>query len=109
MEGNVDAVATLAEAAGVDIGEASAQAAANANKINHIFNNVGHNLDPLVKACGQSKGRALQLMKSTAEQAAKGLPDGVVKRMPLVVNGMKLQVGGIVTNGQFLRRSGFIP
>ncbi len=108
IEGNVAKVGVLADAAGLESGPVIAQAIANANKINYIFGNAAHKLEPLVKACG-SRGKALQAMKTASEAAAKGLPNGVVKRLPVVVNGVNIQVGGVVTGGVFMLGSGFIP
>lgn len=48
-------------------------------------------------------------MRTAAEKAAKGMADGLVRRMPVVVNGVSIQVNGVVTGGVFLLGTGFVP
>lgn len=108
LEGNVAEVEVIVDAAGIGDASAVARAAANANKIKHIFGDPAHKLEPLVKACG-SEGKALGAMRTAAEKAAKGMADGLVRRMPVVVNGVSIQVNGVVTGGVFLLGTGFVP
>jgi uncharacterized protein RhaS with RHS repeats len=111
LEGNAEAAETAAEALNLSNAEAEAavaRAEANANKINHIFRQAKHNLDKVVRSCG-TEGKALQSIKDAAAKAASGLPNGVYKGLPVVVNGITVFVNGIVANGLFSLGTAYIP
>ena len=109
LEGNVEAIETLAEAAGEDAEAALAQARANANKIKHIFDKAQHKLDPLVKNCG-SPGRALQtLQRAAAKGASTSVGDGVFQEFTVNINGISVVVRGVLVNGVFQVGTAFIP
>ena len=99
LEGNVDAIQTLADAAGVNADAPLAEATANANKINHIFNNAAHNLDPAVKACG-SPGRALKIFQELGQQNFPRFSSGLQKFV-VNANGVNVTVTGVMVNGVF--------
>jgi len=108
IEGNVDQVEMLAEAAGEDPAVALKQAAKNQNNIHHIFDKAGHNLDTLVNKCG-SKGRALQQITEAATKAFPNSAAGSAPTFPIEVNGVDLMVRGVLINGQFEIGTAFIP
>jgi RHS repeat-associated protein len=108
IEGNVDQVEMLAEAAGEDPAAALKQAAQNKNKITHIFDQARHNLDPLVNAC-KSKGQALKLLEQAGADNFPNVGDGVVQDVSVNVNGVAVTVRGILVNGQFRMSTAFIP
>jgi RHS repeat-associated protein len=108
LEGNVEQVEMLAEAAGVPEEGALARASANANKISHIFDKAQHNLDPLVKTCG-SKGRALKQLADAAAEAFPGTANGVPAEFSVNVNGVAVTVRGVLVNGKFMLGTAFIP
>jgi RHS repeat-associated protein len=108
LEGNVDQIEMLEEAAGVSDDSALGRAAANANKINHIFGEAGHNLDALVKTCG-SKGRALQQLTNAAIKSFPGAADGVKTVFVVNVNGIDVTVSGVGVNGLFRLGTAYIP
>jgi RHS repeat-associated protein len=110
LSGDVARVEALLEAAAADIDSAGAlaRAAANANKINHLFGKQMHNLDKLVKACG-SEGKAFQeILKAGAKDFPK-IKDGVVQDISVTINGVAVTVRGILVNGQFELSTAFIP
>jgi len=108
LEGNVDQIEMLEEAAGVSDNGALSRAAANANKINHIFNDPGHKLDAVVKACG-SKGKALKQITDAALKSFSGTADGVKTVFVVNVNGINVTVSGIGVNGVFRLGTAYIP
>jgi RHS repeat-associated protein len=108
LEGNIEQVEMLAEAAGVPEDSALARATANANKINHIFGKADHNLDPLVQVC-KSKGKALKELTDAATRAFPGAAEGVPAEYSVSVQGVDVTVRGIIVNGQFRLGTAFIP
>ncbi|TPG44865.1 RHS repeat protein [Rhodanobacter glycinis] len=108
LEGNVDQIEMLEEAAGVSDNGALSRAAANANKINHIFNDPGHKLDAVVKTCG-SKGQALKQITDAAIKSFSGAADGVKTVFVVNVNGIDITVSGVGVNGLFRLGTAYIP
>lgn len=108
LEGNVEQVEMLAEAAGAPNPAALARLAGkNANNISHIFGKAGHGLDDVVQACG-SKGKAL---KELIDAGTKAFPEGTtgVQTFPVVVEGIEVMVRGVLIDGNFEIGTAFIP
>lgn len=96
----------LAEVAGLPSAPALAQAAANANRINHIFGKAMHKMDLLIKACG-SKGKALQDIQTAAKALAN--PNlSLMQEFSAVVNGVPLTIPGQMAGGVFGVATAFI-
>ncbi|MCY0913268.1 RHS repeat-associated core domain-containing protein [Massilia antarctica] len=107
IEGNVVEVETILEAAGLEGSTALREAAANANRIKHIFGKATHNLDPLLKAC-TSKGKALQLLQAAA-RAGANKSYSLEQTFGVVINGVNVNVSGQMVNGVFRLATAFIP
>ncbi len=111
LEGNVEQVEMLSEAAGLSgdqTASAVARAATNANKLSHIFGRAGHNLDPLVKAC-RSEGKALQALRDVGAKNFPKIANGIPKEISVNINGVEVTVRGILVDGQFQLGTAFIP
>ncbi|NHZ66461.1 RHS repeat protein [Massilia genomosp. 1] len=107
IEGDIAEVETILEASGLQSSTALREAAANANKITHIFGKAMHNMNPLIKACG-SKGKAVQAIQAAAR--AKANPNYLLmQEFVVVVNGVQLTVRGQMANGVFRLATAFIP
>jgi hypothetical protein len=111
LEGNVEAISTIAESAGLssaETGAAMARAAANANKIAHIFGQAKHKLDLLVKACG-SEGKALQTLRELGAKNFPGAVNGVSQEFSVTIHGISVTIRGILVNGEFQLGTAFVP
>ena len=111
LEGNVEALSSIADAAGLssaDTAAALARAAANARKIAHIFDQAKHKLDAIIQACG-SEGKALRTLQ---ELGAKHFPttvNGLAQEFSVTINGISVTIRGILVNGEFQLGTAFIP
>ena len=74
-----------------------AAALANANKIHHIFDEVGHNLEALVTEYG-GQPQAYDAIQEAANQVASQLGNGVTT-ITVNVSGQEVTVTGNIVNG----------
>ena len=84
------------------------QAIANVdtNKLNHIFNNAGHKLEPLVQSFSGDINSTYMAVQDAVQnvvdtQNLSGIFDSVVNPVIVDVNGYLVHVRGAVTDGVF--------
>jgi len=86
-------------AEGVEEGlELAEEAAASANKVNHIFGNAAHNLDPLVSEFGSQQAAYNALKQATQAAVAQQRVTGVFE-ISVKVGSQNVTVRGAVVNG----------
>ena len=71
------------------------------NKLNHIFDNPGHNFDPLLNSFNGDQLAAASSLESAAANAYNAAGMNGIQNIPVTVNGINAIVRGGMVNGTF--------